>query len=210
MGRQYLVGLVAILTSLVVTTTTQIRAQQPKGYGIGETVANFSLKNIDGRMIGPTDYQNQKGLIIVFSSNHCPFSKAYEDRVQELNRKYSAQGFPVIAIMPNDPAAYEEDSFEQMKVRAAEKNFSYPYLLDDTQSVARAFGASRTPQVFVLRKSGDRFTVAYIGAIDNSPQDAAGVQSRYVDDAVASLLTGRPVVVTTTKAIGCAIKWKNL
>lgn len=202
-------GLVAIVIGLLVSTT-QTWAQASKGYSVGETVAGFSLKNIDGRMIGLNDYQSQKGLIVVFSSNHCPFSKAYEDRVQELNRRYSAQGFPVVAIMPNDPAAYEEDSFEQMKARAAEKNFSYPYLIDENQTVARAFGASRTPQVFVLRRSGDRFTVAYVGAIDNNPQDASGVQSRYVEDAVNNLLAGRPVSVTTTKAIGCAIKWKNL
>ncbi|GAA4416997.1 thioredoxin family protein [Nibrella viscosa] len=208
MRRHHKAYLVAIVVSLLATMTSY--AQQARGYSIGDAIASFSLKNVDGRTIGPGDYQGQKGLIVIFSSNHCPFSKAYEDRVQELNRKYSAQGYPVIAIMPNDPTAYEEDSFDQMKIRASEKNFSYPYLLDDSQSVARAFGASRTPHVFVLKRSGDRFIVEYIGAIDDNPQDASGVQRRYVEEAVNSLLLGRPVVVTTTKAIGCAIKWKNM
>ncbi|GAA4458482.1 hypothetical protein GCM10023189_30820 [Nibrella saemangeumensis] len=210
MRNTYIVGLIAILAVLIASTSHQTRAQSPKGYSVGEAIASFSLKNVDGRMIGPANYQGQKGLIVVFSSNHCPFSKAYEDRVQELNRRYSSQGFPVVAIMPNDPSAYEEDSYEQMKTRASEKNFSYPYLLDESQSVAKAFGASRTPHVYVLKRSGDRFTVEYIGAIDDNPQDASGVQRRYVEEAVNNLLAGRPVAVTTTKAIGCAIKWKNM
>ncbi|GAB3915039.1 thioredoxin family protein [Larkinella knui] len=181
-----------------------------KVYAIGDVVLDFKLKNVDGRMVSLSDYKNGKGVIIVFTTNHCPFSKAYEERMIALDRKYAPQNFPVIAIQPNDPSAYTEDSFENMKIRAQEKNYSFPYLSDDTQSVAHAFGATRTPEVFVLKRSGDHFTVEYTGAIDDSPQIASGVKRPYVEEAVGNLLVGRPVVLTTTKAIGCAIKWKSI
>ena len=188
-------------------------AQEGRGYAAGAAVADFQLQNVDGRTIGLADYRAQKGVIVVFTSNHCPFSKAYEDRMLALDRKFAPMGYPVLAIMPNDPAAYEEDSFENMKARARDRNYSFPYTIDATQAVAKAFGASRTPQVFVLKKvrgadGSDRFVMDYSGAIDDNPQDAAGVQKRYADDAVTALIAGRPVAQPVTKAIGCGIKWK--
>ncbi|MVM39346.1 redoxin domain-containing protein [Spirosoma sp. HMF3257] len=181
---------------------------QPKGYTLGDAITDFRLKNVDGRSISLVDYRSQKGLIVVFTSNHCPFAKAYEDRLIALDRKFSSQGFPVLAIMPNDPTAYEEDSFENMKVRARDKSFPYAYTIDETQTTARAFGVTRTPQVYVLKQMNGQFILEYVGTIDDSPQDEAGVQRRYVDDAVTNLLAGRPVQSPITKPIGCAIKWK--
>jgi len=192
---------------MLVSAAGAQRVGPAAGYSIGEPVADFRLRNVDGRTISLADYRSARGLIIVFTSNHCPFARAYEDRVIALDQRFSAQGFPVIAIQSNDPGAYEEDSFENMKARSAEKGYSFPYLMDDSQDVARAFGASRNPQVYVLRRSGDRFTVEYMGTIDDSPQDQAGVKRRFVEEAVASLLSARPVVTPTTKPIGCAIKW---
>ena len=133
---------------------------------------------------------------------------ALEDRMLALDRKFGPQGYPVIAIMSSDASVYEEDSFEQMQARAKTKNYTFPYLSDDTQLVAKAFGAIRSPQVYVLKHSGEHFTVEYIGSIDDSPQSAAGVQRAYVDEATTSLLANRPVVTPLTKAIGCAIKMK--
>lgn len=181
-----------------------------QGYAIGDVVADFHLKNVDNRQVGLSDFRSSQGIIVVFTCNHCPFTKAYEDRIIALDRKYAPQGYPVLAIQPNDPAAYDEDSFENMKVRAAAKGYAFPYVIDETQGVAKAFGASRTPQVYVLKRTGERFTVAYIGTIDDNPQDASGVRRRYVEEAVGHLLAGRPVVTSTTKAIGCAIKWKGM
>lgn len=194
--------------ALLVSLTLSTAQAQPKGYTLGDVVADFRLKNIDGRMISLADYRSQKGLIVVFMSNHCPFAKAYEDRVSALDRKFSSQGYPVLAIMPNDPTAYEEDSFENMKVRAREKSFPYAYTIDETQATARAFGVTRTPQVYVLKQTNNQFVMEYVGTIDDSPQDEASVQRRYVDEAVSSLLAGRPVQSPITKPIGCAIKWK--
>ncbi len=179
------------------------------GYNIGDAIADFKLKNINGKMVSLSDFSSAKGFIVVFTSNHCPFSKSYEDRVIALDNKYASQGFPVIAINPNDPEAYEEDSFANMQARAKEKGYPYPYLADDTQAVSKLFGAMRTPQIYVLKKEGGKVILTYLGAIDDNAQDPSGVTKRYVEDAVNNLLTGKPVVTTTTKAVGCAIKWKS-
>ena len=178
------------------------------GYEIGDAAADFSLKSVSGEMVSLSSFPQAKGFIIVFTCNHCPFSKAYEERVIALNNKYSAQGYPVIAINPNDPTAYEEDSFENMQKRAAEKNYTFPYL-EDNKMVGYAYGASRTPHVFVLKKEGGKNIVKYVGAIDDNAQDASAVSKRYVEDAVDNLLSNKPVVIQTTKAIGCAIKWRE-
>ncbi len=199
---------VSVLVGLVGMAVTGW-AQTPKGYAIGDAVADFRLTNVDGRSLGLADYRANKGVIVVFLSNHCPFSKAYEDRVIALDRRYAAQGYAVLAIQPNDPAAYEEDSFENMKARARDRGYSFPYLTDDNQAVARAFGATRTPQVFVLKHSGERFVLEYSGTLDDSPQDAGSVQHHYVEDALNALLANRPIVTTTTKPIGCGIKWRG-
>jgi peroxiredoxin len=179
------------------------------GYGIGDAVADFKLKNVDGKTVSLNDFASAKGFVVVFISNHCPFSKSYEDRVIDIDKKYASQGYPVIAINPNDPEAYEEDSFVNMQARAREKGYTYPYLTDNTQTVTKAFGAMRTPHAFVLNKENGKIIVHYIGAIDDNPQDPANVTKHYVTDAVNNLLLGKPVVTPTTKAIGCAIKWKS-
>ncbi|WP_026632322.1 thioredoxin family protein [Dyadobacter alkalitolerans] len=183
--------------------------KQTGGYQVGDAAAAFRLKNTDGNMVSLTDFNNAKGVIVIFTSNHCPFAKAYEDRIIALNNKFAAQGFPVIAINPSDPGTHQDDTFEKMKERAASKGYGYPYLVDESQQVAKAFGAGRTPQVYILQKNGAKFTVRYIGMIDDNPQDPAGVTKLYADEAVSNLLTGKPVVTTITKPVGCAIKWKN-
>ena len=182
-----------------------IRAQSPGGYALGDAIADFRVKNVDGRSITLADYRTQKGLIVVFTSNHCPFSKAYEDRLIALDHQFSSQGYPVLAIMSNDPAVYEDDSFDNMKIRARNKNYPFPYGMDEMR-VARAFGATRTPHVYVLKQANRQFVLEYVGAVDDSPQDSADVKRRYVEEAVGSLLAGRPVQSPITKPIGCAIK----
>ncbi|MDB5242979.1 MAG: thioredoxin family protein [Spirosoma sp.] len=187
--------------------TPGIMAQTPKGYMLGDAVANFQVKNVDGRVITLADYRSQKGLIVVFTSNHCPFSKAYEDRLIALDRMFAPQGYPVLAIMPNDPTIYEDDSFDNMKIRFRDKGYSYPYGMDVTQ-VASMFGATRTPQVYVLKQTNGQFILEYVGSIDDSPQDNGSVKRRYVEESVGNLLAGRPVPSPITKPIGCAIRSK--
>jgi len=211
MKTKLYVGLIALL--LMTVTSAFIQPANPVGtglYNVGDVVANFRLRNVDGRMVSLSDYKNSKGVIIVFTTNHCPFAKAYEERILDLDRKYATQGFPVIAIQPNDPTAYDEDSFDNMKARSQEKGYTFPYLVDETQEVSRAFGATRTPEAYILKRNGDRFVVQYIGTIDDSPQSTTDVRKRYVEEALNNLLVDRPVVNANTKAIGCAIKWKGM
>jgi peroxiredoxin len=186
-----------------------LAAGRTPNYGVGDTVADFRLKNVDGKMVSLSNYKGSKGVIVIFDCNTCPYSKAYNDRIIALNRKYAAKGFPVITINANDPSDSEGDSFEEMVAQAKRKNYDFPYLVDETQSVARSFGASNTPHVFVLKNNAGTFTVAYIGAIDDSPRDASSAKKKYVEDAVDALLNNKAVPAAKTKAVGCGIKWKN-
>lgn len=179
------------------------------GYEVGDTVADFKLKNVDGKMVALSDYKDVKGVIVIFDCNTCPYSKGYNDRIKALHDKYAGQGFPVIAIQPNDPTISPGDSFEEMKKQAEKKGYKFPYLFDETQQVAKAFGATNTPHVFLLKKEGNAFKVAYIGAIDDSAKDASAVTKRYVEDAIEALKKGVAPATTKTKAIGCTIKWRN-
>ena len=177
------------------------------GYHIGNEAADFKLKNVDGKMVSLADMKDAKGYIVVFTCNHCPFSKKYEDRIIALDKKYKKQGYPVVAINSNDPVVSPEDSYDKMIERAKQKKFSFPYLYDESQTIAKTYGATRTPHVFVLQKNGSVNNVKYIGAIDDNSDDAKAVTAKYVEQAVDALVAGKEVATTTTKAIGCTIKW---
>ena len=177
-----------------------------KGYEIGDVVEDFSLKNIDDKNVSLKGLKNVKGAILVFTCNHCPYSKMYEDRIIALDKKYKALGYPVIAINPNDPSVSNGDDFASMKQRAEVKEFTFPYLFDEGQKVYPKFGATRTPHVFILNKKKDDFVLAYIGAIDDNARDEKKVGEKYVEDAVNTLLEGKELTKTKTKAIGCSIK----
>jgi peroxiredoxin len=195
---------------LLVLSVLLLFAGRPMKYEVGDRVSEFKLKNVDGKMISLSDYKSGKGVIVIFDCNTCPYSKAYNDRIIGLNKKYASQGFPVVTINANSPEISSGDSFDQMVALAKKKNYDFPYLVDESQAVARAFGATNTPHVFVLKKDGSDFTVAYIGAIDNNSRDAGAADKKYVEDAVDALLSGKEVPATRTKAIGCGIKWKNI
>ncbi len=178
-------------------------------YKVGDKAMDFKLKNVDGKMVSLSDFKSAKGFIVVFTCNHCPFSKLYEDRIIALNSEFASKGYPVIAINPTDALNYPDDSYDNMVSRAKEKNYAFPYLVDENQVIAKSYGATNTPHVFVLQKEKDDLTVKYIGAIDDNAQDASQATKHYVEDAVNALLSGKSVPVTQTKAIGCGIKWKN-
>lgn len=174
------------------------------GYKIGDRIEDFSLMNIDDEMVSLSDYKDAKGFIVVFTCNTCPYSIANEARIIALDKKYKKTGFPVIAINPNDPVAVPGDSFEKMKDRGQEKGFTFPYLLDVGQKIYPKFGATKTPEVYIVTQSN--LKVKYIGAIDNSSRDASAVTEKYVENAVDALLAGKKIEKTTTRAIGCSIK----
>ena len=180
------------------------------GYKIGDSARDFSLKNVDGKMISMKDMKNAKGFIVVFTCNHCPYAKAYEKRIIELDKKYSSKNYPVIAINPNDVSVVPEDSYDNMIKNSKEKGFTFPYLYDQTQEIAVAYGATRTPHVFILQKENDKLIVKYIGAIDNNTDEPEKADIKYVENAVDALIDGKSVTTTETKAIGCGIKWKKI
>jgi peroxiredoxin len=192
--------LFSVILSLAFITT------MAQGYKIGDKAADFKLLNVDGMMVSMADYTDAKGFIVIFSCNHCPFSVAYEDRKIELDNQFAPLGYPVIIINPNDSIAQPLDSYSKMQIRAKEKQFPFPYLLDAEQTVYKEFGATRTPHVFILNKEGGELIVRYIGAIDNNHEDASKVTQKYVEAAITALMGGKSVDPETTRAIGCTIK----
>ncbi|MEO4006123.1 thioredoxin family protein [Flavobacterium sp. CAU 1735] len=176
------------------------------GYKVGDVATDFSLKNVDNKKVSLADFKAAKGFIVVFTCNHCPYAQAYEDRIIALDKKYKKLGYPVIAINPNNPAKQKDDSFELMQTRAKEKNFTFPYLLDEGQKIYPQYGATKTPHVYILQKTKAGNVVKYIGAIDDNYSDAAAVKEKYAENALDALLKNKDVAVKETKAIGCSIK----
>lgn len=179
------------------------------GYEVGSKATDFKLKNIDDKEVSLADFKEAKGFIVVFTCNHCPFSKKYENRLIALDKRFKRQGYPVVAINPNDEVSHPEDSFEKMKERAKEKGFTFPYLRDESQQIATTYGAAKTPHVYILKKEGADLVVKYIGAIDDNSDNEKEVKEKYVESAVNNLLAGKEVNPSVTKAIGCGIKWKK-
>lgn len=174
-----------------------------ESYKIGDIATDFKLKSVDGKTYSMADFKSAKGFIIVFTCNHCPFAKKYEDRINDLAKKYKPKGYVLLAINPNDPSVQPDDSFELMKVRAKEKGFVFPYLVDEGQKIYPQYGATKTPHVFLLDKNR---VVKYIGAIDDNVDSAGDVKENYLENAIAALESGKTPSPETTKAIGCSIK----
>jgi len=200
-----IVGVMAVVAVLF------INASEPlAGYGVGDYARDFKLPNVDGKMVSMADYNNAKGFIVIFTCNTCPYAKAYESRIIELDKKYASQGFPVIAINPNDIKQQPGDSMDEMKKRAKNKGYTFPYLRDDSHEVAKAVGATKTPHVYVINKeAAGKYKVEFIGAIDDSPNDPTDVSETYVEDAINAIKAGKSPSVTEKRAIGCTIKWKS-
>ena len=179
------------------------------GYKIGDAVQPFNLKSVSGKMVSLADYNKERGLVIVFTCNHCPFAKLYQARINEFNKRYAGKGYPLVAISSNDAIAVPEDNFEEMIKRAAEEHYSFPYLYDSTQVIARSYNAIKTPHAFVLQHKGDKWIVAYSGAFDDNGAEPEKVEHHFVEEAIQDLEAGKPVHTPTTKSVGCGIKWRN-
>jgi peroxiredoxin len=202
-------GLLSFTTTDHDTNTAHNKINPVKGYEIGDAAADFKLKNVDGKMVSLSDFKTAKGFIVIFTCNHCPYAKKYEERIMELDKKYKEQGYPVIAINPNDPNIQAEDGYQEMIERATQRGFTFPYLVDEGQKVYPQYGATKTPHVFVLQKESGKNIVKYIGAIDNNYENPNDVSEYYVQDAVNALIDGKPVKMTKTVAIGCTVKVKK-
>jgi len=172
---------------------------------IGDPAPAFSLPGTDGHTHTLDSLSGKPVLVVVFSCNHCPYVQAYEGRLAAIQRDYAGRGVQLVAINSNDDVHYPEDSFEQMVARAKAKDFNFLYLRDASQGVARAYGATHTPQLFVFDR--DR-TLRYTGKIDDNWQNPGAVTRRYLRDVIDALLSDRAPAESQTHAIGCTIKWK--
>ena len=188
---------------------------QPPTLGLGALAPDFDLPGVDGRTYSLKDFAGSKILVIIFTCNHCPTSQYYEDRLKKLVTDYKDKGVSVIAIMPNDPRSVRldelgwtdlSDSFDEMKIRARDRHFNFPYLYDgDTESISRAYGPVATPHAFIFDASR---RLRYQGAIDDSER-VQHVQKQYVREALDALLTGNDPPATRTKVVGCSTKWSG-
>ncbi len=196
-------------TCLLIALMVSLSAFGQDGYQVGDKASDFKLKNVDGTYVSMADHEDAEGFLVIFSCNTCPYVVAYEDRMIALHNQFAPKGYPVIAINPNDDKASPGDSFEKMKERAKNKDFPFAYVYDETQETTKKYGATNTPQVYLLEKEGEDYVVKYIGAIDNNYQDASSVTKKYVEDAMDAVLTGDDVPEKKTKAVGCTIKWRK-
>jgi peroxiredoxin len=193
------------LAALMMTGLLNAQSQ----YKAGDIASDFKLKNLKGEVVSLANIKDADGFIVAFWCNTCPVVKKYDQRLQDLHAKYASKGYPVIAINPNDPAVSPGDSYEKMKETASRLNYRFEYLFDETQEVARKYGATNTPHIYILSWRDGKLVVDYVGAIDNNADDASAADKKYAEDALNSILQGERVAVAGTRAVGCSIKWKK-
>jgi thiol-disulfide isomerase/thioredoxin len=192
-----------------------VHASDPVPLAIGAAAPDFSLPGTDGKTYTLKNFAQYKFLVVVFTCNHCPTAQAYEDRIKQLAADYNPKGVGLVAISPNDPQAIRldelgytdlSDTFEEMKIRAKDKQFNFPYLYDgETSAVSKLYGPQATPHVFIF---DEKRTLRYTGRIDDKekPGTATVHDTRQALDA---LVAGKPVPVEKTKTFGCSIKWPD-
>ncbi len=171
----------------------------------GDQAIPFELPGVDDQVHSLSDYADKKAVAVIFSCNHCPYVLAWEDRMIQLQADYAEQGVQFLAVGANDDQKYPADSFANMKTHAADKGFNFPYLRDESQAIATAYGAERTPEVFLFDAGG---TLRYHGAIDDNYEQPEAVQATYLRDALDAVLAGQAPAPATTPPVGCTIKWK--
>ena len=200
MGRNAFLG--------VVLAVALVGALSGWALEIGEALpaGDVKMKNVDGSEVTLAGQAGPKGLLLLFSCNHCPWVQRWEGRNVELGNAYREKGIGVVVVNSNDPAEYPDDGFEAMQARAREKGYGFPYVVDATSGVARAFAASKTPEAFLFGASGK---LVYTGTIDDNAKDPAAVTATYLRDALEAVATGSQVAAPKTKALGCSIKLRS-
>jgi len=206
--KEIITAFVLATFSVVVLSSFILSVDEPviKGYNIGSEVADINLLNIDNKRVSFSDYSDAKGFIVIFTCNTCPFAVASEDRINVLDAEFKTKGYPVIAINPNNPEVQPDDTFVLMQQKAKTKDFTFPYLYDESHEVYARFGATKTPHVYLIQKENGKRIVKYIGAIDDNVRNASSVKDRFLANAIYELLAGKEVTVKETKAIGCSVK----
>jgi glutathione peroxidase-family protein len=184
----------------------QNRRSSPIAIGAQAPSQNVRMRNVDGNQLTIGGVRGERGTLVVFTCNHCPYARAWEARLTELGNRFRSRGIGVIAINSNDPAEHEEDGYEEMQARARTLGMQFPYVVDATSNVARSFGATRTPEVFLFNAE---MRLVYHGAIDDNAYEADEVQARYLQDALTAIVEGRAIPTPTTRSVGCTIKFRD-
>jgi len=178
-----------------------------KAIEIGDEIPapNQKMKNVDGRELSIAKISGTNGTLVIFSCNSCPWVKAWQDRIVAIGNEYSKKGIGVVAINSNDPNVKAEDSYAQMQQVAKSKGYEFPYVVDVTSDIARAFDATRTPEAFLFDSSG---RLVYHGTIDDNAHNVEQVEDHYLRDAMDALLAGKEIPEPETKSLGCSIKFR--
>jgi thiol-disulfide isomerase/thioredoxin len=211
MKRARVVSAIGIaMATVTVAAAASWAGESTGGLALGSkvpaAVAKTKMKNVDGKMLSIADVSGKSGTLVVFTCNHCPFARAWEERIVELGNTYARRGIGVVLVNANDPTMHAEDGIEGMQERAKARGMKFPYVVDGTSAVARAFGASVTPEAFLFDKAGK---LAYHGTIDDNRQDPGKVSARYLKDALDAVVAGKAPAVPETKGLGCSIKFRS-
>jgi peroxiredoxin len=193
--------IVFVLVSVAITTSSY-------NSNVDSVIPDFSLRNVDGKIVSTTDYKNAKGFIVIFTCNHCPFAKLYTKRMNELSSKYSALNVPLIAINSMDSIIYEDESYSKMKAKSIKDSFQFPYLQDASQTVGKEFGAEHTPTAYVIWKDENQWKIKYKGAIDDNGENPSKANP-FIGNAVDELLNNKPVTNPITESFGCRIFYRD-
>ncbi|HEY4651759.1 MAG TPA: redoxin domain-containing protein [Pontibacter sp.] len=175
---------------------------QGGSYQLGDKVADFKLKGANNTEVSLNDFANSKTVVLVFTNNTCPYAKLYENRLVTLSSAYASKGVQFIFINPGVGLGEGSETLEDL----AGKNYKFPYLADEGQKLSARFGATKTPEVFVLHNTGDSFVLKYKGAIDDNPQVESGVKTPYLKSVIDEVLANRAVTVADKRATGCLIR----
>jgi hypothetical protein len=186
---------------------TALAADGPLAFGAKAPLVSTKMKSVDGKMVSIADVSGKAGTLVIFTCNHCPFAKAWEERIVEIGNAYSKKGVGVILINANDPAKYADDGFTEMQSRAKSRGLQVPYVVDETSQMARAFGASVTPEAFLFDSGGK---LVYHGAVDDNHKEPAKVQAHFLKDALEAVVAGKAPRLRESKSLGCGIKFRPI
>ena len=170
-------------------------------------IENFTLTDvIKNQAFSLADYAGEKCVVLIFTSNYCPYAKLYEERILKIDKKYAAEGAKLILVNSNNTDDYPDDAIEQMVKRAGDKKYNFPYLADKEQALASKLGVVKNPEAFVLMPLAGAFVIKYHGAIDNNPQVEDDATEHYLKDAISAVLAHKNVPLSEKKPTGCVIK----
>lgn len=181
------------------------RESASQRFPIGSSLPHFELLNVDGRKLGSGYLEGAKAALVGFTCNHCPYVKGSEEMLVSIVKRFTPDGLKTVTINSNDAIQYPEDGYQQMQAKAQAMKLPYPYLHDETQSVAKLFDAACTPEFYLFDSSGK---LAYHGTINDSPRDPNAVKMDYLSIAIAQVLEGQKPNPAYVHPLGCSIKWK--